>query len=177
MPLAVIARLHDCKQTFLPRGPCDECVEFCEECERCKTKRTELQGVFAAQALRRTWQYDGPELEGQHVNVSRRQLPLAPDKVLPLYSMQGMTASPGLVAHWALPPRLDGDLKWLICYVILSRPPSLAQLISVGLSNRIREIIEGGPPDGIVQSFTTLFADKIAVTNGAAAQARAALGW
>ena len=88
-----------------------------------------------------------------------------------------MAASPGIVAHWTPPQRLDGDLKWLICYVILSRPPSLAQLISVGLSNRIREIIEGGPPDGIVQSFTTLFADKIAMTNDAAAQARAALGW
>ena len=81
MPVAVIVRLHDCKQTFLPCGPCDECVEFCEECERCKTKRTELQGVFAVQALHRTWQYDGPELEGQHVNVSRRQLPLPPANV------------------------------------------------------------------------------------------------
>ena len=133
LPHAVIVRLHDCKQSFLPCAPCDECGEFCEECERCKTKRTELQGVFAVQPLQRTWKYDGPELEGQHVNVSRRQLPLAPARVLPLYSMQGMTARPGLVAHWTLPPRLDGDLKWLICYVILSRPPSLAQLIPVGL--------------------------------------------
>ena len=31
-------------------------------------------------------------------------------------------------------------------YVALSRPPSLAQLISVGLPDELRTIIEGGPP-------------------------------
>ena len=125
----------------------------------------------------RAWKYDGPELNGQYITVSRRQLPLAPAKVLPLYSMQGMTAEPGLVAHWVLPSRLQHDIKWLICYVILSRVPSLKQLVSVGLTDKIREIIEGGPPEGIVQTFSTLFADKIAKTHEAALQARQRLGW
>jgi len=53
----------------------------------------------------------GPELKGQYVNVARRQLPLGPARVLPLYSMQGMTAEPGLGAHWTFPPRLDYDIK------------------------------------------------------------------
>ena len=91
--------------------------------------------------------------------------------------MQGMTAQPGLVAHWVVPPRLDYELKWLICYVILSRVPSLKQLISIGLSDKIREIIEGGPPEGIVQSFNTLFAEKIEKTHAAASEARRRLGW
>ena len=110
------------------------------------TKRQNLEGVFAVMPLSRSWKYEGPELSGQYINVSRRQLPLGPAKVLPLYSMQGMTAEPGLVAHWVLPSRLDRDIKWLICYVMLSRVPSLKQLISIGLSDKIREIIEGGPP-------------------------------
>ncbi len=91
--------------------------------------------------------------------------------------MQGMTAKPGLVAHWVHPSRLTSDIKWLICYVILSRVPSLKQLRSIGLSDKIREIIEGGPPDGVVQTFNTLFADKIADTCAAALQARQRLGW
>ena len=74
--------------------------------------------------------------------------------------MQGMTASPGLVAHWVVPPRLSSDLKWLICYVTLSRVPSLAQLVSVGLSDNIRPILEKGPPEGVVQIFSTLFSQK-----------------
>ena len=91
--------------------------------------------------------------------------------------MQGMTAKPGLVAHWTLPPRLDYDIKWLICYVILSRVPSLPQLMSIGLSDKIREIIEGGPPDTLVQAFTTLFEHKAEQTLAAALEARRRLGW
>ena len=141
------------------------------------TQREKLRGVFAVQPLSRSWRYDGPELQGQYINVSRRQLPLAPAKVLPLYSMQGMTAEPGLVAHWVLPPRLEAVIKWLICYVTLSRVPSLKQLVSIGLSDKIREIIEAGPPEGIVQTFNLLFSDKIEKTHAAALEAKRRLGW
>ena len=117
------------------------------------TKRRDLQGVFAVEPLLRTWKYDGPELQGQYINVKRRQVPLAPARVLPLYSMQGMTASPGLVAHWALPARVASDINWLICYVTLSRVPSLKQLVSIGLSDQIRDVLESGPPESLVQIF------------------------
>ena len=127
--------------------------------------------------LTRTWKYDGPELEGQYVSVKRRQIPLAPAKVLPLYSMQGMTATPGLLAHWVMPPRISSDIKWLICYVTLSRVPSLKQLRFTGLSDKIREILESGPPEGLVQNFSTLFSKKSEDTKLAAKQAKEKLGW
>ena len=127
--------------SFYPE-PCDGCKAFNSLCGKCKDKRKDLEGIFAVQPISRSWTYDGPELKGQYVNVARRQLPLGPARVLPLYSMQGMTAEPGLVAHWTFPPRVDYDIKWLICYVILSRVPSLPQLMSIGLSDKIREIIE-----------------------------------
>ncbi len=91
--------------------------------------------------------------------------------------MQGMTATPGLVAHWVVPPRLASDIKWLICYVTLSRVPSLKQLVSIGLSHKIREVLESGPPEGLVQMFSTLFAEKIQETRAAALRARQRLGW
>ena len=127
--------------------------------------------------ITRSWKYEGPELEGQFINVKRSQISFAPGKVLPLYGMQGMTADPGLVTHWILPPRLEHDIKWLICYVILSRVPSLKQLVSIGLSSNIREIIEGGPPEGLVQCFNILFADQIKETKVAALEAKRRLGW
>ena len=139
--------------------------------------RNTLEGIFAVEPLSRTWKYDGPQLESQFVNVQRRQIPLAPAKVLPLYSMQGMTATPGLLAHWVVPPRLSSDIKWLICYVTLSRVPSLRQLRSAGLSDKIRDILESGPPDGMVQMFSTLFSQKIQDTQAAALQAKQRLGW
>ena len=88
-----------------------------------------------------------------------------------------MTAEPGPVAHWTLPPRLEHDIKWLICYVISSRVPSLKQLVSIGMSSKIWEIIEGGPPEGVVQCFTTLFVAKIKETRVAALEAQRRLGW
>ena len=122
-------------------------------------KRQALEGVFAVEPLARTLKYDGPELQGQYVNVKRRQIPLGPARVLPLYSMQGMTATRGLMAHWVIPKRLSNDIKWPICYVTLSRVPSLKQLLSIGLSNQIKDVLESGPPEGVAQMFSTLFAD------------------
>ena len=176
LPIAVVIRLHNCEHVFLPSN-CASCAYFNPSCDACKDKKDGLKGIFAVEPITRSWRYDGPELDGQFINIKRSQIPLGPAKILPLYGMQGMTAEPGLVAHWVLPPRLEHDIKWLICYVILSRVPSLKQLVSIGLSSKIREIIEGGPPEGLVQCFNTLFADKIKETKVAALEAKHRLGW
>ena len=177
LPVAILVKLHDCEHVCLPDQPCDACPQYSATCEACMTKRRDLQGAFAGEPLLRTWKYDGPELQGQYINVKRRQVPLAPARVLPLYSMQGMTASPGLVAHWVLPARVASDIKWLICYVTLSRVPSLKQLVSIGLSDKIRDVLESGPPESLVQNFFTLFAHKIQDALLAAQQAKERLGW
>ena len=177
LPVAVLIKLDDCKHVFLPVQPCADCSIFCDICTACSANREALEGVFAVEPLQRTWQYDGPELAGQFINVKRFQVPLGPARVLPLYSMQGITATPGLVAHWVIPARVPFDIKWLICYVTLSRVPSLKQLRSIGLSDKIRHVLESGPPEGSVQMFSTLFAQKILHTRDAAQQAKQRLGW
>jgi len=177
LPVSVLIKLHDCEHVFLPLQPCAACAVHTATCSDCMAKRRSLEGVFAVEPLPRTWKYEGPELQGQFINVKRCQLPLAPARILPLYSMQGMTATPGLVAHWVLPARLSNDIKWLICYVTLSRVPSLAQLASIGLSDKIRDVIETGPPEDLVQTFSTLFAQKIQDTRVAAQDAKNRLGW
>ena len=62
-------------------------------------------------------------------------------------------------------------MQWLIVYVMLSRPRSLAQLRSINLTSKIRDIIQRGPPDSWVQTFHSLFAEKIAATAEIARQA------
>ena len=177
LPVAVLVKLHGCEHVFLPVQPCTACPVHTATCSACMAKRRALHGVFAVEPLARTWKYEGPALEGQFINVKRCQLPLAPAKVLPLYSMQGMTATPGLVAHWVLPPRVASGIKWLICYVTLSRVPPLDQLVSIGLSDKIREVLESGPPEDLVQMFSTLFAKTILDTRVATLQAKQHLGW
>ena len=88
---------------------------------------------------------------------------------MPLYSMQGTTADPGMVAYWFFPQRCSQTVKWLIVYVMLSRPRSLATLTSVGLTTKVREIIEQGPPEELVATFHKLFDDKIKKTKALAA--------
>ena len=73
-------------------------------------------------------------------------MPLMPAPAVSLHSMQGTTADPGLVAYWFFPQRCDPIIRWLIVYVMISRPRSLATLKSVNLTKQIRDIIEQGPP-------------------------------
>ena len=68
-------------------------------------------------------------------------------------------------------------MRWLATYVALSRPPSLAQLISIGLPDELRNIIEGGPPEGILSSFNDMFKEKEGATHITAAEVMRKLGW
>ena len=103
-------------------------------------------------------------------------MPLMPAPAVSLYSMQGTTADPGLVAYWFFPQRVDVSVRWLIVYVMLSRPRSLATLKSVNLTKQIRDIIEQGPPNDLVANFDKLFHDKIEETRTLARQAARAHG-
>ena len=94
-----------------------------------------------------------------------------------LYSLQGATCDPGLIAHFAMPTRADGDIKWLIIYVLLSRVRSLSCLRSFGLSTKVRSIIEGGPPAMLAENIEKCFRQKIVHTRKAAEASKAALGW
>ena len=84
---------------------------------------------------------------------------------------------PGLIFHWKYPRFFSEELRWLATYVALSRPPSLAQLISVGLPDELRSIIESGPPEGILSRFDDMFKEKEEATHIKAAEILRELGW
>ena len=71
--------------------------------------------------------------------------------------------------------RLKSNRMWI--YVALSRPPSLAQLISIGLPEELRSIIEGGPPEGILSRFCDMFKEKEDATHLRAAEVMRELEW
>ena len=60
---------------------------------------------------------------------------------------------------------------------MLSRVRALDCLASFGWDNKIREIIEGGPPEELVGNFEKLFGEKAKLTRIAAREARKNLGW
>ena len=126
MSLAIYVKLDNCSQQFLPEG--------------------NHPGIFAVRPKRYTWKYFLDSKSGDFINVSRRQFALLPATACTLYSMQGTTAEPGLVAYWQPPSRATTQVRLLIFYVMLSRPRSLATLRSLGLGQHIRKNIENGPP-------------------------------
>jgi len=60
---------------------------------------------------------------------------------------------------------------------MLSRVRGLDCLVSTGLNDKIRDIIQQGPPATLVGNFQKIFGDKIEATRNAAAEARKKLGW
>ena len=76
---------------------------------------------------------------------------------------------------WKFPKNLSPEALWLAHYVILSRPRSLANLLSFGLPSR--KILEAGPPQAITAAFQRVFRDKIEKIKEACAEARRELGW
>ena len=111
------------------------------------------------------------------IQVQRRQLPMTIKAASTINTLQGVTTDPGLIFHWKFPRFFSEELRWLATYVALSRPPSLAQLISVGLPDELRNIIEGGPPEGILSKFDDTFKEKEESTRLRAAEVMRELGW
>ena len=120
------------------------------------------------------------KLEGGHiatVKVKRKQLPLVCLTASTLHVLQGCTCEPGLIFHWKFPRRLTRDMVWLAVYVAISRVRSLATFRSVGLTTKIRHIIEGGPPDSIPATFAKYFEEKERRTKELAENYMKLLGW
>ena len=80
-----------------------------------------LSGVLAITPQVRPWKFTRAS-DALVIAVNRTQIPLLPQKQCTLHGVQGKTADPGFIAHWAFPPKLPLPSKWLATYVSLSRP-------------------------------------------------------
>ena len=72
---------------------------------------------------------------------------------------------------------MSPELRWLASYVALSRPRSLSQLISVSMLDNLREVIEGGPHEGIFTKFNEMFKDTEIMTHLMAEKVLQELVW
>ena len=120
-----------------------------------------------------------PEHKSKRVKVkaTRMQLPLVIQNASTLYTLQGATADPGLIFHWRFPAMLSKEMRWLTVYMALSRVRSLTHFRSIGLKDTVKELINAGPPAGMLDRFSLLFDEKASATNVAAEAAMTELGW
>ena len=161
---------------FLDDEPCarhqaDGIDATCEECQV-------LSDIVAVEPYtsRSAWSLHLKSLDVT-AKVKRTQLPFVCAGGSTEHVLQGSTCDPGLVFHWRFPKRMSSDLKWLGVYVALSRVRNLASLKSIDMNDKIKTIIEGGPPDTIPAQFETYFGEKEKKTALAAETAMQKLGW
>ena len=95
------------------------------------------------------------------VRARREQVPLTIVTAFTLYTLQGTTAEPGLIYYFRTPSRLSNVMKWIACYMALSRIRSLCELRSIGLTSKIRELIDLGPPVGFLTRFLKILEKKL----------------
>ena len=179
MPLAVVLKLDNVNTEFLPPLPCGlhAAEGAVRSCPRCDFR----PGCIAVEPqTSRSFPVDIENPTGEvsySLRVQRRQLPLTIRAASTLHTLQGVTAEPGLIFHWKFPRFFSEETRWLAIYVALSRPPSFRQLISVGLPTGLRDIIEGGPPKGILTRFDAMFKELEESTHLRAAQIMAEMRW
>jgi len=182
-PPTLYVKVDGVDHEFLPPIPCPAHADLShidmehrahvyQTCPRCQS----FPGLIQIRVQKATWYYND-EQEKYASSVERLQLPILPEQTCPLYGLQGTTADPGLWAHWNMPRRMDPEVKWLLVYVMLSRVRGLDCLVSSGLDDKIRDIVEKGPPEILVGNFNKIFGKKIKATRRAAREARQKLGW
>ena len=132
-PLAIYVALDKVDIEFIPPTVCPghQVTGFDGVCPECQSH----PGLVQVCPQKKKWHYTDTE-SGYATSVERTQLPIMPEKACPLYGLQGTTTDPGLIGHFAMPRRLDTDIKWLIVYVMLSRVRSLDRLASLASTTR-----------------------------------------
>ena len=111
------------------------------------------------------------------VRARREQVPLTILTASTLYTLQGTTAEPGLIYYFRTPQRLSHVMKWIACYMALSRVRSLREFRCIGLTPAIRELIDLGPPAGFLTRFLKVFEEKAAQTQKDIEDVLVELGW
>ena len=84
------------------------------------------------------------------VEVLRWQLPLIHGMLRTAYAAQGLTLQGGVVVDLRRAGGLGDDDWWLAIYVMLSRARQLTNLILVGFTEQVGDLLRRGPPTRLI---------------------------
>ena len=97
-----------------------------------------------------------PDGSYESIHVLRWNLPLTHAMVRTAMSSQGLTFNKGVIVDLRRAGGMTDDIWWLNVYVMLSRARKLENLILVGLTAKVRELLEAGPPAYIREQIKAL---------------------
>jgi hypothetical protein len=104
-------------------------------------------------------------INGAHetVEVLRWQFPLIHGMLRTAYAAQGLTLNGGVVVDLRRAGGLGDDDWWLAIYVMLSRARRLTNLILVGLTEQVEDLLRRGPPTRLI-SVTEMLETRAQLT-------------
>jgi len=101
--------------------------------------------------------------ETEKVDVIRWQFPLTHGMLRTAFAAQGLTLEGGVVVDLRRAGGLEDDDWWLAIYVMLSRARKLENLILLGFTPQVEELLRRGPPQNLIDVTKRL--ETIAATS------------
>ena len=118
--------------------------------------------------------------DSEKIDVIRWQFPLTHGMLRTAFGAQGLTLEGGVVVDLRRQGGLDDDDWWLAIYVMLSRARKLTNMILLGFTAQVEELLRRGPPANLIKvterleevanATMTLLADWPAYNNATGAQ-------
>ena len=94
--------------------------------------------------------------ENEKIEVIRWQFPLLHGMLRTAYSAQGLTLDGGVLVDLRRAGGLEDDDWWLAIYVMLTRARKLENLILLGMTAQVEDLLRRGPP-----AYLREFTDKL----------------
>ena len=94
--------------------------------------------------------------ESETIQVIRWQFPLTHGMLRTAFSAQGLTLEGGVVVDLGRAGGLEDDDWWLAIYVMLSRARKLENMILIGFSQQVQDLLRRGPPANLIKVTDTL---------------------
>ena len=98
----------------------------------------------------------------EKVEGIRRQFPLLHGMLRTAYAAQGQTLYDGVLVDLRRRGGLDNDDWWLAIYVLLTRARKLQNLILLGFTELVEELLKRGPPP--LRKLTNQLEERAAAT-------------
>ena len=84
--------------------------------------------------------------ENEKIEVIRWQFPLLHGMLRTAYSAQGLTLDGGVLVDLRRAGGLEDDDWWLAIYVMLTRARKLENVILLGMTDQVEDLLRRGPP-------------------------------
>ena len=101
--------------------------------------------------------------EIENISVIRWQFPLTHGMLRTAYAAQGLTLEGGVVMDLRRAGGLEDDDWWLAIYVMISRARKLENIILLGFTEQVENLLRRGPPANLV-NVTEKLEEKAAST-------------